>query len=110
MNYNKEYIDIEVALINALMIDPQPEMLDVSFSFCNKMISIQIVYLEDTTVDPSTKWRVWDSLRGFEIELNTLFISKMAFNKNNGNTESWEPWEPGYDWLAHPLFSKAEQL
>ena len=105
MNYNKEYITIEVALINALMIDPQPEMLDVSFSFCNKVISIQIVYLEGTQIDPSTNWRVSENLSGFEIEFSTLFVSKEAFNANKGN---WAPVD--YEWIGYLLFSKAEQL
>lgn len=105
MSYNFKMIDIQYALINVFLIDAEENIVDISYSIESDEIKIQIVILEGTDIEETTIQKARENIEEFKIVIIKKIISKEKFNENRGN---WQP--SNYNWLSHPLFSKAEVL
>ena len=105
MDYNKEYIDIKVSLINSILANVPTEILDVSYSVSGNQIQIQFVLLNGAHVSENLRKGIQNNLKNYEVVIKTLHSSKEDFNKNKGN---WNP--VGYQWLDYVLYSKSETL
>ena len=105
MNFNKEYIDVKVALINSILSNVPENILDVSYSFTENSVELQIVVIEGTDIDKSLLSGIESSLNKYKTDIKILDCSKEAYNRNKGN---WNPVE--YGWLDYVLYSKSETL
>ncbi|MDH6310677.1 hypothetical protein M2451_003556 [Dysgonomonas sp. PFB1-18] len=103
-NY-KEYISIKADLINAILVKLPCNVLDISFDYDEKSITLQIVLLSNTNLDDSFFRRVDNLFNDYEVVTKIIHISKEKFNENMGG---WIP--SGYTWLKYNLLSKAEVL
>ena len=103
MKYNRQYIDLEYALIQTFLINAQRSILDISYNRDGNNVSIQIVLLEGYSLSDSIIQKMAKTLSAYSVSIKEIHIPKADFNKSKGE---WRP--AGYEWLSHLLFSKAE--
>ncbi len=102
MNYNEEYLDVQVALIEVVLLNMPEYLLDVSYSLSDRCINVQIVIVDGSELDLSIRKQIVENLKNFKVEIHVIHIPKSPFNANKGN---WRPVE--YSWLDNLVFSKA---
>jgi hypothetical protein len=105
MPYNKVYIDVNVALITAIMSSVPRELLDVSYEVKGSYLDVQFVLLEGHTLPSKLRERVIDCLRNYDFRIHTVYISQKDFNENEG---SFNPKQ--YKWLNFLLLSKLRSI
>lgn len=103
-NY-KEYISIKVDLINSILLRLPRNVLDISFDYDEKTITLQIILLSNTSLNDSFFRKIDNQFSDYEVIVKIINVSKEKFNENMGG---WIP--SGYIWLKYNLFSKAEVL
>lgn len=105
MKYNIRYIELKTKLI-AFFLNPADEnLLDISYSVNEHVITIQLVYLDNHTLAVEKKSKLLDYFAEYNVELIIKSLTKEQFN------ETIDEWKPTYYvWLDNLLFSKGELL
>lgn len=99
------YIEIHTHLIDIFMRKMSKNIVDISYDFNDNDIIIQVVLLENSSLNEYYILELKDLLTNHYVNINTVFVSKDIFNKGKGE---WLPL--GYKWLTNVLYSKAEIL
>jgi hypothetical protein len=103
MEYNAEFINIQYTLIEAFMFRARKEIMDISYTRDNTILTIQVVLLPENDLSDEVIMEVKSRLPDFEIVINEIHLTREEFN------ETKDEWTPKYyQWLRHLLFSKAE--
>lgn len=105
MNYNKKHIDIQIGLINSFLYEMPTEILDVSYDYTDKKITVQIVSCEEANLNAEITDRILKNLADFQVSFKMIYISREKYNLNK---ENWRPID--YEWLDHLLYSKTEKI
>lgn len=103
MKDDEQFLDLNYTLIRSLLVGVKPNIIDISYSVDLNIVEIQIVLLENTTVDERYKNKVIQELVNYKVNFNLIYISRDSYNLNKGN---WLP--SGYNWLPNVVLSKAE--
>jgi hypothetical protein len=103
MKYNENFLDINYSLIRVFLLDVKPNIIEISYSVIPNIITVQIVLLENTILEESSKINVTQELADYAVEFNLIHISRETYNLNKG---SWQP--IAYNWLANVILSKSE--
>jgi hypothetical protein len=105
MQYNKAYIDVNVALITAIMSSVPRELLDVSYEVKGSYLDVQFVLLEGYTLPSKLRERTINCLQNYDVRIHTVHISQKDFNEDEGNSNPKQ-----YKWLNVLLLSKLRSI
>lgn len=99
----KNLLHIDYILIQNLLIDIEPSILDISYDLNDKNLFLQFVVLYGFNIPLEIIQKLRIELNSYNVQYNTISITREKFNENTGD------WLPRYyKWLSHLLFSKAE--
>ncbi|MEM6272604.1 MAG: hypothetical protein AAF998_24545 [Bacteroidota bacterium] len=105
MDYNETLIDIQYALINAILIDLPAEILDVSYSLGEAQVLVQFVILDSYEIPQEIVDKLRNSLPLYKVDVDKIRLTVADFNKDIG---LWKP--TSYDWLDFLLLSKSQSI
>ena len=106
IQYNEEYIDLRMRLIEALLIYMDSSILDISYSVGENELLIQVVHIESNLFDISDRViQLQSSLPKLKISVSYLSLSSAEFNDGRFD---YPP--KSYKWLDTTFFTKSEAL